>query len=93
LVQDLGLAPGAVVTQAEWAGGISPPASHRTVLETLASYGSSPSLKAVAFRYSQAHPLLPALRFRVDPSHVKGATPFAPPSLQRFQRYYGAVRT
>jgi hypothetical protein len=68
-------------------GGTSPPGSHRTVRETLASYGSSCPLEhqvSVHFRF------LPSL---VDQKSTVGhVSAFAPSPLQKLHRYYELIR-
>src|SRR5262249_12055384 len=53
--------------------------SHGTVRETLASYGSYGSI------------VFKLVSFLIDSNSLDPFTPFAPPSLQRFLRYYKVI--
>ena len=63
--------------------GISPQASHRTVLDSLPSYGSS-----VDSQYEN----LPTNMVVFVTTSYQAATPFAPLPLQEFHNYYEVVR-
>src|SRR3984893_5533509 len=72
---------------AEWARGISPRASHRSGLDTLASSGSCHRAKAAAFRRELELLLLP-----VGSLPTSVACPLRSTGITPLQHYYGAVR-
>src|ERR1039457_5630710 len=83
----------AVLNAAGSAGGISPPAAHRTVRKPLDLHGSSQSFSChltMANRRRRSR-LIPVSRLATYPS-LNWVIPFAPSSLQELQHYYGIIR-
>ena len=71
--------------------GISAQASHRTVLETLASEIFSFSVRRI-LHIIELNSIIPKFHCVVFLSTNERAEPFAPSPLQKLHHYYGSVR-
>ena len=74
--------------RAEWAGGVSPPASHRSGRDRLRSSGSCHPSKAAAFGRARRAPPVPGWPWRLGGV----ACALGSAGVTPFPRYYGAVR-